>query len=627
MKRSIQYILSIHLLTLLVMSVCRVVHLLTNRPDAALDWGLLMRAMVIGVKFDNLIACYILALPLLLITLFSIVLSAKPFYVRCMNCLQRGVTIWYGILIGLVILISVANARYYHFFDNHLNFGVTEWFAFMGETTGMLLQDTTNWWFLLISILLVISYEWALVLVDKSFRNQWCMVPFSKTTFLSHVSVALLLYGLCFCGIRGSFQRYPLHLSFAYFSNSPFYNKLGINPIFHIIKTVDNRMKVPAVVSAYEKDVRMPYRKQDEQDGLKDYNVVVILMESMMADNLEKEYDGKPLTPYLRSLRDTALYFSNFYSAGIHTNNGITATMYGYGPCFQKATMRVPSDLFTGLPVTLHNHGYETFCFVTSNPQYDNMNSFLRDNGFEHLYSLYDYPMSEAVNNFGVPDDYLLQHGLEILEERDAEKPFLAMFLTVSNHSPVVVPPMYEDRGATDDERIIAYADHAIESFMTAARQTNWGKKTIFVLVADHGAPNGCMEHDMIYSYNRIPCFLIADGLPRQEYKSPGMQVDVFPTIMGLLGYEYVNTTMGIDLLRESRDCAYFVSNDHMGCSDGTMFYCYNIRTGMENLYSLTGEDVAYCQIDSLRAHTARYVATGIYAIEHGHPAPSNEYK
>lgn len=44
---------------------------------------------------------------------------------------------------------------------------------------------------------------------------------------------------------------------------------------------------------------------------------------------------------------------------------------------------------------------------------------------------------------------------------------------------------------------------------------------------------------------------------------------------------------MGINLLQQSRKYAYFVNNDHLGCSDGEWLYSYSINTHQEYLYYL----------------------------------------
>ena len=412
--------------------------------------------------------------------------------------------------------------------------------------------------------------------------------------------------------MRGSFQRYPLKVSFAYFCNNPFYNKLGINPIFNIIKSAEyGNIGIPKELAAIDEQEAIAYVQRElgivPTDTLNPIvrkgtsvqriagkpNVVLIFMESMAKDNLEREANGQWLTPYLRELRDKSVYWENCYSTGIHTNNGIVGVHYGFVPNFAKPIMDVNSDLYTGLPYYLQHEGYETMAFVTGNPQYDNMNSFWRDNHIEEIYSQYEYPKEMQVNNFGVSDDYMFQWGLNKLNEKAATgRPFFASFLTVSNHGPYIVPEAYVGRANEPKEQIIAYADDALRQFVETAKQTEWGKNTIFVLVADHGAANiPHLPYDMPLSYNHIPLYFYSDLLAPHRMEQLASQIDIWETLLGILGIDYENNSLGIDLFSQHRQYAFFVGNEHLGVVDSEFFWCYSINSKRECLYRIGSDE------------------------------------
>ena len=645
--KNIGFVVAIHLLCLVSLSVCRLLLLFTNMPTSGVDWSYVWRALLIGVKFDNLIACYVTALPLLCITIFTIVFAQRSQYLNWTAKMMRGIGGYYGVVYTIGLPIEVANARYFQFFDNHLNISVTEWFAFAKDTAGMLIGDKGNWLYLLIVIAFVGIYLWALVRIVCLFKKH-----IDKETsvlackdYVVAICLSVLIYGVCFCGIRGSFQRYPLEVSFAYFCDNAFYNRLGINPIFNIIKSAEYTSDaLPTILQIDEKqalaavqqelgvqviDSLQPLsRKVAATDGLGKRNVVVILMESMSTAHLEETYQGKHITPYLAALRVSSLYFSNFYSAGVHTNNGITATLYGYGPNFAKTTMTVPSNQYMGLPFALKKNGYSTYVFVTGNPQYDNMNSFFYDNSIEHIFSLYDYPSDKVVNNFGVPDDYMFSYGLDYLQQRadTTGQPFFALFLTVSNHTPFVIPDKYRPMGANEEQQIIAYADDALRQFMQQAQQTEWGKNTLFVLVGDHGNPVST-PYDYNLQYNTVPCFFVAEGLRDTVIKTPAQQQDIAPTLLGILGLPYTDNTMGINLLQKNRDYAYFVNNDHLGCCDGEWLYSYSINTKKEYLYHLSTEqersETEHVRLDTMRKYAVQHQLVNIKAVANQWTSPN----
>lgn len=465
-----------------------------------------------------------------------------------------------------------------------------------------------------------------------------------RRTYVIGTLICVLLWGAVFCGMRGSFQLYPLHISFAYFCDHPFYNRLGINPLFNIIKSAEHgEESLPAGLAELDEQAALRFvqekldftpadperplvrpgrsrqeqqnqdkkqqqleqqgpeegQKQDlqQEQGLRGRpNVVLVLMESMAAVNLERTNEkGEYLTPYLRSLREKSVFCANAYSAGIHTNNGIVASQYGFVPNFAKAMMSVNAPRFTGLPYYLAQAGYENIAFVTGNPQYDNMNAFWRDNSITEIYSQYDYPREARVNNFGVPDRYMFEWGLNKLNEKaeSGKRKFFATFLTVSNHMPYVIPEEFAERGETDEERSIACADDAIRRFMEAAQATEWGRDALFILVADHGIAYGSL-YDMGLDGNKIPIFFVHPELKPQVVQKPVSQIDIPETILSMTGIAHENNGLGIDFMHESRPYAFFVSNEHLGVADEEYFYCYSIQTGRECLYRIgSGDNLA----------------------------------
>ena len=73
--RVLTYLVSVHLIALLMMSVFRVLFFVAVchdlDPQALDQWGLIAKGFAHGLWFDNVIACYILALPLVARTNFS----------------------------------------------------------------------------------------------------------------------------------------------------------------------------------------------------------------------------------------------------------------------------------------------------------------------------------------------------------------------------------------------------------------------------------------------------------------------------------------------------------------------------------------------------------------------------
>lgn len=636
---TLRYVLSVHVLALIILSIFRIVLCITNiGQTATIDnrTELLLQAILKGVQFDNIIVSYITALPL-------IVLSATALFNKIPSILIKIFNTYYVLLYFLVFALSAADIPYFGYYFSHMGASIFNWLGFGGTTLGMILQESSYYIYFAIFIILFIVFCFGISYFTKKLMKT-STTNLKKKDYGLYIPIILIIWGLCFFGIRGTLERYPLRISNAYFCNNSFFNQLGINPTFYLIKSYSAFSKkcnsLDAIIS--EQDAILfvneelaidnadksfnPISRKVEADGeAKNANVVIILMESLSSNYLDFEHKGKKLMPYINELTKKSYYFENFYSAGIHTNNGIAATLYGYPPQFDKTMMGVDIDSYTGLPITLRDQGYQTMFFLTSNPQYDNMNSFLLENGFDRIYSQYDYPKDKVVNNFGVQDDYLFEYGIKRINEASKlKKPFLATFMTVSNHPPLVVPERFKNSADNDFDRILAFVDNSLEEFMKEAAKEDWYNNTIFIILGDHGRVLGKQPYDMALSYNHIPLIIYSplfNDMPKQ-FEQFGGQIDVFPTVMGLLNRSYTNNTLGIDLFKTRRRYAFFVSDTHLGCINDRFFYIYNPQNKNDGLYEYRNEEASnvkseYTAVaDSMKTYSISMMITADYIVK-----------
>jgi arylsulfatase A-like enzyme len=102
--------------------------------------------------------------------------------------------------------------------------------------------------------------------------------------------------------------------------------------------------------------------------------------------------------------------------------------------------------------------------------------------------------------------------------------------------------------------RRVRYADWALGDFFRLAKKEAFWKDTVFVVVADHGARVYGSQQIPLPSY-RIPMVVLGPAVvpgPRRVGVL-GCQLDVAPTVLGLIGRPYVSLFFGSDLLREGR--------------------------------------------------------------------------
>lgn len=599
------YVLSVHILALIFMTVQRLVLLLTNLQqinEVGPKFSWISTALLRGLWFDNVIACLITILPLVVLAIAGLLnfTSKKLFYTF---------NIYYIILYLPVFAIGIADVPYFHYFFKHLNTSIFNWSEEGGIATQMIFEETSYYAYMALFLLLISLFGYLVFAISKKLAKKKAE-NLSLKQYIVHLPICLILIGSCLFGIRGRMGYNPIKTSQAYFSDNPFLNQLGINPSFYFMRDVIESSKkhytadfiisednsIPIVREALKIDSlpiqpgESPIVRYVEANGpSKPMNIVIILMESMSTDLLDIKENGKEITPYLNKLINKSYYFNNFYSAGTHTNHGIMATLYGIPALFDRNMMKnVDIPLCEGIPYTLQQHDYRTMFFMTHEKQYDNMNAFLIENGIEEIYSEEDYPREKRKNSFGVADDYLFEYALnKINEKAKSPKPFFATLATISNHPPYIVPDQFKSVSSDAQYQIVSFADDAIRQFMEASEKEEWFNNTIFVFLGDHGKNVGRQMYEMPLSYNHVPLIIYSPAFEDapQRFEQLGGQIDVFPTLMGLLNFSYQNNTFGVDLFKTERPYMFFSSDDALGCIGHDYFYMYNFKVMTKGLY------------------------------------------
>jgi phosphoglycerol transferase MdoB-like AlkP superfamily enzyme len=172
----------------------------------------------------------------------------------------------------------------------------------------------------------------------------------------------------------------------------------------------------------------------------------------------------------------------------------------------------------------------------------------------------------------------MFKFSIPIINNRLAkeDKPFFITYMTVSDHGPYYIPPYFEPKSENIKDQIVEYADWSLKKFITDASSQPWFDNTIFVFVADHGAPISA-TYDISLDYHHSPLLYYAPKLldTIAAYDDIGGQIDLFPTLMGLLNLPYINNTLGVDLLKTKRPYIYFNGDDKIGVLDHEFLYIF----------------------------------------------------
>ena len=230
-----------------------------------------------------------------------------------------------------------------------------------------------------------------------------------------------------------------------------------------------------------------------------------------------------------------------------------------------------------GIPTILHREDYHNMFFMTHEAQYDNMKAFFSTNGYDDIYSQENYPKDSVVNSFGVSDHFEMNYALgKINAAAKRSNPFLATILTISNHPPYKVPLWFHARSKEAEKQIVEYADWSIGQFLKTAQREPWYKNTIFVIYADHGKMVGKAEGELPVSYNHIPLLMFGPDVKPQLYDGLAQQVDIVPTVLGLLGLSYDYDGFGVDLLKTRRQMVFYSADNQIVARDYKRCFVYN---------------------------------------------------
>lgn len=571
----------IYLLVILIFTAFRSILFILNKEKVLVTERFdVFRAFIMGVRFDIVICGYILLLPFLVVSIITLFTSVSPL-------VKKVIYFFIFILFTYAFFISSIDIPYFTQFSSRFSVTAIAWMDSPLFVIKMIFQEPLYILYSLLFVLVIIFFRRILIHIFNTSQG------FKKTDHIYvHLLLSILSLGVIFLGIRGRIEKKsPILVGTAYITNNPFLNQLGLNPNFTFItsyleendpknkeiKLIDEGLALQNVSSYFNVPATMssnPFSREavvDSKEVLDKKNIVLIIMESMSASKMKRHGNTNNLTPFLDSLSNEGYYFENAYSTGIHTFNGIFGTLFSFPAIFRQQPMKdITKVNYDGIASSLKRNGYSTNYFTTHDGQFDNVEGFLRANDFQHVISQSDYPSNQVKSALGVTDEYMFDYSIPMLNELHAQnKYFFATFMTASDHVPYIIPDSFKPKNKDIKQQIVEYADYSLRTFITNASKQPWFKNTLFVFVADHGAVMSS-PYEIPLDYVHSPLLFYAPGFIKEKrvFSKMAGQIDVFPSIMGLLKLPYVNRTLGINLFEESRPYIYFNADDKFGVID-----------------------------------------------------------
>jgi len=585
----------------------------------------IITAFGVGVRFDQIVVLGIL-MPL---TLLLPWLSLKWKAVRVVSL------VYLTAFFSFSFLLLLTDIRFYHVFDAHLNFLAIDYLG-EGAATGYLIL-TDPMFYIYMAIWLGSSAVFLFIL--RKVMNGVTRIG-RQSSWTGRVVFFLLFVTLTVGGMRGRVSLAPIDWGMAYFSQNRFLNQLALNGIYTLGRTLSEKGRDPRL-SYMTESQRFPFVELD--DALKSVqamvvgphdewldqdssllritrqeparfgfqpNIVIVMMESWAARNTGCLGSPDSLSPSFDRLADDGILFANFFAGGTRTSYGLSAALGSFPAVPGRSIMKRYNALhpFVTLPELLHERGYYNAFAYGGDIAFDNMEGFFRQKGYDLLYGDKDFGLEKAFSKWGIPDHVMAGCVTDLIDS--LPRPFQTTWLTLSNHEPFDLPDssLQRYRDNSEQSRIFncqLYADNALGLFMDAMRKRPVFDSMIFLFVSDH-TRYGNSRLFLDPGQFHIPLLIYAPALlgdTAQRIERYGGQVDILPTLMGLLGDDYRHASWGRDLLNADDD-GYAVMNvlNRIGIANRDLVYIEDVGRATGYLHR-EGED--YVMVENVADSSA----------------------
>ncbi len=359
-------------------------------------------------------------------------------------------------------------------------------------------------------------------------------------------------------GARGGVQEIPIIQSQSYYSKHNILNLASMNSGFNIYVSIFENYQTMGknpfnYYSSEEVEKTLTEIYKTEKDSslqiLKNNrpNIVLIMWESFSATLIESLGGNPGITPVFHALEEEGVLFSNLYSTGARSEQGMAAILAGF-PAHPISSITIQPNKAGKLKTMTHilnDLGYKSSFYFGGQLIYGNIKSFIIHNGFDKIKEVYDFPNEFPRGKLGIHDEFVFSHQLSELNEE--KEPFFSALFTVSTHSPYDFP--MEDRKDwgynTDINNYLNsafYTDRALGEYFAEAKKQGWYKNTLFIIVADHS--HHSYPHDPFHSkeYHKIPMLFVGDVI-KDEYKGQkcdklGTQTDLIATLFNQINLQ-----------------------------------------------------------------------------------------
>jgi len=607
----------------------RIVFLLFSLSQVDVSVGNLLGIFLFGFFYDLVNAAYFIIPLMLYLWLVPQRLYGKRGHGVVLIVLMTIFTF-------LLLFNAVAEWFFWEEFNTRYNFIAVDYLVYTNEVLGNIQQSYPIAWIItgLVVLCAVIVIPLAR-LVKRLPAGEPMLFKKRSVVFLGYAVLPVLLY-------------FSVNAKYHQFSNNAYVNELSGNGMYELFaaylnnelsydqfyKTISQetsfrdvremiRTPEATFVNNHPEDISRRIAHTGDEKRL---NVVLISVESLSGEFMKAFGSTLNITPFLDSLAQHSLFFTNVYATGTRTVRGLEALSLCVPPTPGQSIVRRPNNehLFS-LGKVFSEKGYETKYIYGGYGYFDNMNYFFANNGYTVVdrEELADNEI-DYENIWGVADENLFTLALrEIDKTVQSRKPVFAHVMTTSNHRPYTYPEGRIDIPShTGREGAVKYTDYAIGDFIRKARNKPWFDNTVFVIVADHCASSAGKSELPINKYH-IPLLVYSPAnIAPAKMERLMSQIDLGPTLLGLLNFSYVSKFYGYDIfqLEPGRERVFISTYQNLGFIHDNKMIVLSPQRKMETFNVTLGSDklVPTAEDKALEEQAIAWYQTASYAFKNG---------
>ncbi|MBF6653022.1 sulfatase [Flavobacterium columnare] len=523
-------------------SLVRILFTLFNLKFLKIDsLGQFFKLAFHGLTFDTTAILYVNSL--------FILLSIFPLWINTRKGYQTVLLYVYFITNLIAYATNFIDFIYYKYIYSRTTIAILDIAKHESNKGNMFFRFIISYWYVYL-LFFITAFVW--IKLYKLVRVEEEKVLHNWKYFLTSKIGVIIILVLSIGGIRGDFKKStrPINLIDAnQYVTKPQHADIVLNTPFALIRTFRTTtfQKVNYTINDSVLKNQIQPIKQYRNYPLTKPNIVVFITESFGREywgcmNKNTTIPGfKSYTPFLDELAKESLIFTDAYANGSKSIHGMSSVIAGI-PSFRDAftSSPYPNQKIQSLVSCLKELGYDTSFFHGAPNGSMGFMGFGNILGFDHYYGKTEFNDDTQHDGvWGIWDEPFMQFMKKTLDQK--KTPFFSTIFTVSSHEPYIVPKKYEGKfpkGTSPMHQCVGYTDYAFKRFFEEAKKQPWFKNTIFIITADHTNLTAYPEYDKIVNRQAVPILIYKpDGSLKAENNDFAQQIDIYPTLLDMIGY------------------------------------------------------------------------------------------